>query len=443
MKVVVIGGGPGGIQSLRTIKANNPDIDVTMIRPEPYSVIYCALPYVVENLVEKDKIRKSDSIVTETGAKLVRQKAASVDFDKKIVITDNSEEFSYDKLVISTGANPVIPPIKGNDLENILTVKTEEDLDCILECVNRGSKRAVVVGAGNIGIEMSVALKERGIETYLVEMADRVLPNMVDAEFAEYPKQDVIEKGVKLLLNTKVEALEGEKHVEKVMLAGGESIELDEKDMIIFAVGVRPNVELFKSTELKMDRDGIIVDKYMQTNIKDVYAVGDAASFVSHIDGKPVGGKLATNAVPMGKICGYNISGKNIAYQGFINGAITKSEKWRIGGVGFNEETAKARGFDIVTAVGETTTRFPIMPGAKKVYVKLIADRKTGLVIGGQVVAGEGVPGKIDTLSMAIQNRNTVEDLFQFSYCAQPFQSFFPASNAIVQAAEKIMKQLW
>jgi NADPH-dependent 2,4-dienoyl-CoA reductase/sulfur reductase-like enzyme len=309
--------------------------------------------------------------------------------------------------------------------------------------VEQGSKKAVVVGAGNIGIEMSVALQDRKIETYLVEMENRVLPNMLSEEFSKYPEEDIRETGVQLLLNTKVEELKGNEFVEEVVISSGDNIKLSKNDIVIFAVGVRANTKLFENTDLEILNDGIKINSKMETNIKDVYAVGDVASYISIIDKKPIGGKLATNAVPMGKIAAYNILGrKGYEYKGFINGAITKSVKWRMGSTGFSEIVAKQRGFNVITAIGETTTRFPIIPGTKKVMLKLIADADTGKVLGAEIVAGEGVPGKIDVVSLAIQNNNNVKDLFEFSYSAQPFQSFFPASNVIVQAAEKIMNQL-
>jgi NADPH-dependent 2,4-dienoyl-CoA reductase/sulfur reductase-like enzyme len=440
MKVVIIGGGPGGIQATKTLKMHNPNIDVTVIRPEPFSVIYCALPYVVEGIVEKDKIRKSDKLVTDTGARLVKDRATKVDFNNQIVKTEQSGDIPYDKLIIATGASPFIPPIKGSNLKNIVTVKTESDLEQIMECANSGAKKAVVVGAGNIGIEMSVALKHKGIETHLIEMQNRVVPNMLSKDMSKLPEEELIEEGIELKLNTAVTEFTGKELVEEVHLSSGEKIKMGEKDLVVMCVGVKPNTKIFENSPLKIDKDGIKVNEYMETNLKDVYAVGDCASYISFIDKKPLGGKLATNAVPMAKICAYRILGKNIGYQGFINGAITKCVKWRMGSTGFNEELARSRGFEIVTAKGETTTRFPIIPGATKVIVKLIAEKNTLRILGAEVVAGESVPQFIDVISYAIQKYSTAYDLFQFSYCAQPFQTFFPASNAIVQAAEKLIK---
>jgi len=439
MDIVVVGGGPGGIQFTKTVKSHNPDINITVIRPEPFSVIYCALPYVIEDLVDKIKVRKSDGLITDTGAKLVKDEAVGVDFDNNVVQTKKSGNFRFDKLIIATGASPVIPPIKGSNLKNILTVKTESDLEQILEYVNLGAEKAVVVGAGNIGIEMSVALKHKGIETHLIEMQDRVVPNMLSKDMSKLPEEELLQEGIHLKLNTAVTEFSGEDRVTEVKLSNGEKITLGEKDIVIMCVGVKANIELFKESPLNIDRDGIVVNEYMETNVDNVYAVGDCASYISYIDKKPLGGKLATNAVPMARICAYRILGRNYKYQGFINGAITKCINWRMGGTGFNEEMAKSRGFDIVTAKGETTTRFPMIPGATKVIVKLIAEKETLKILGAEVVAGESVPQFIDVISYAIQKQSTAYDLFQFSYCAQPFQTFFPASNAIVQAAEKLL----
>ncbi|WP_022850421.1 FAD-dependent oxidoreductase [Limisalsivibrio acetivorans] len=442
MKIVVLGGGPGGIQFTKTVKSMKPEADITMIRPEPYSVVYCALPYVIEDIVKRESIRKKNEMVTDTGAKLVLDKALSVDFGKRSVITEKNGEFSYDKLVIATGASPFIPPVCEGSFNNVFTVKTEEDLDHILGALKDTTRKALVVGAGNIGIEMAAAFRQKGLETVLAEMQEWVLPNLLDQDMAELPAQEIREMGTDLRLGTAVKTVQGERHARRAVFSNGDVMELGEDDLVIFSVGVKPNVEIFADSTLEMDSFGIITDSRMHTNIEDVYAVGDCASFFSFIDQKPVGGKLATNAVPMGKIAAYDLLGLDLEYPGFVNGAITKSGNWRMGGTGFTEEEAKKRGFITITAKGETTTRFPMMPGAKRVFVKLVADADSGRIIGGQVVGGEGVPGRVDTITLAIQQRMTAKELFLFSYSAQPYQSFFPASNAIVQAAEKIMLTL-
>jgi NADPH-dependent 2,4-dienoyl-CoA reductase/sulfur reductase-like enzyme len=180
----------------------------------------------------------------------------------------------------------------------------------------------------------------------------------------------------------------------------------------------------------------------MRTSIEDVFAAGDCVHYWSGIDGRPIGGKLATNAVPMAKVAAKSMLGRKAEYQGFFNGAATCVGELRVGGTGFTETLAKARGFETITGFGQTTSRFPIMPGAKKVQVKLVADVATGKLLGGQVIGYEAVAEKVDVITLALQHQLKLEDLAQLSYSAQPWQTFYPANNAIVMAAEDALKKL-
>ncbi|MEA3503638.1 MAG: FAD-dependent oxidoreductase [Bacteroidota bacterium] len=436
LDLLVIGGGPAAVTIAKTIKDK---MTVGIIRPEDHSMIYCAMPYAIEELLPLEKTLKNDSVVTDEKVELIRDKVVSVNFEEKIVTTEKGDTIGYEKLVIATGANPILPPIKGSNLNNVMTFKTEENLKEIMNTIDNGLKKAVVIGAGAIGIELAQALNERKVETHLVDMAEHVLPNMVDSEMIEEAQNSLSKSGVYLHLKSKVEALKGDDVVTEVVLGNDSSIKFDESGLVVFAVGMKPNVEMFKNTNLAVERDGIVINNRMETNIKDVYAVGDCCQFTSGISGEVLSGKLATNAVPMGKVLAKNLLGEDRVYSGFYNGAATKINEYFIGGTGFSETAAKKM-FDVEIGYANLTTAFPVMPGAKKVTLKLIVDRKTRKVVGGQFISGEPVADKVDKITMAIQYGITVDQLVNFSYSSQPYQSFFPANNLIVQASENILK---
>jgi len=444
-EVLIIGGGPAAITICKILGQKK---QVGIIRPEDYSMIYCAMPYVIEKILPIQKTFKKDELVTDTGAQLIRDKVSHVDLEAKIVTTAKGQIFTYDKIVITTGALPVLPKIQGYDLKGVSTFKTEEDLKNIQSATENGTKKVVVIGAGAIGIELAQAFNKIGIKTHIVDAEAHILPNMMDYEMVEAAQDELIASGMSLHLNNKVIALKGKKFVEEVVLEDGTAIQLNDMDeygeadtdvtghgLVVFAVGMRPNVELFKDTGLEIGTDGIIVNEKMETSMTDVYAAGDCVQFKSGITNEIISGKLATNAVPMGRVVAKNLLGKNKTYKGFFNGAATKVENFFIGGSGISEKLSKNK-FDVTVGYSELTTTFPIMPEAKKVKIKLITDKKTKKIIGGQVVSGSPSADKVDLITMAIQHGLTIDDLMDFSYSSQPYQSFFPANNLLVNAAE-------
>jgi len=434
--VLIIGGGPAGIQASRLLKTLQPALNVVVLRPEQYSMVYCAIPYVLEGLVEPEKSYKKDELVTGVGAQLFKEKATAIDLDAQCVTTNNNDTFYYKTLLIATGANPFVPPLEGKELEKILTVKTGSDMRNILDLIEAGAKSAVVIGAGTIGIEQALAYRRRGMEVHLVDMASHSLPAMLDADFAESVTNILQQEGIKLYLGRKLTSFEGRNSVRTVILDDGTAIKLNEgKDFVIVSVGVKPNLDLFVGTDLEIGSDGLIVNKNMRTNQENVYAAGDCCRYFSGIDGKAIGGKLATNAVPMAKVAALNILGFDAEFPGLFNGAVTVAGDLRVGGTGFTVTIAKQRGLDVSTSFGETTTRFPMMPGAGKVKVKLVYENDTKRIVGGQVIGAEAVAERIDTITLATQHGMTVSELSGLSYCAQPWQTFFPARNAIVSAA--------
>ena len=441
--VLIIGGGPAAITMVKILGKVK---KVGVIRPEDYSMIYCAMPYAIEKVVALEKTFKQDGLVTESGADLIRDKVASVDFDKKTVLTEQDQSFAYEKLVIATGSIPFLPPIEGVDFEGVFVFKSEDDLKCLNEAVRTQKlKKAVVVGAGAIGIELALALNNSGLECHLVDMVETVLPNLVDPEMAVEAEAELRNAGLKLHLGSKTEKILGDKRAEKVVLNTGEVLDLADAEnpygIVVFAVGMRPRVKIFQDTQLEIGKLGIVVNSKMETNIPDVYSVGDCAQFHSGITGELTEGKLATNAVPMARLLAKNMLGENREYGGFFNGAATRVGNLYVGGTGLSETAAKKK-YDVVTCHSELTTTFPIMPEAKMVKMKLVADKKTLRVLGAQVISGNPVTDKVDIITLAIQSKLTLLDLANFSYSAQPYQSFFPANNLIVACAEGIMNKV-
>lgn len=445
-EILIIGGGPAAITIAKILGKKK---EIGVIRPENFSMIYCAMPYAIEDIVEMEKTFKQDSLVTGSGADLIRDKVVSVDFGGKTLQTEGGETMGYESLVIATGSTPFLPPIEGVGYEGVYVFKWEDDLKRLNEAIKeKNIKKAVVVGAGAIGIELALALNSCGMETHLVDMAETVLPNLLDADMSASAEEQVKKAGLQLHLGSRTEKIVGNGEAKQVVLNTGEVIELADEDnphgIVVFCVGMRAGVELFKDTELEIGRMGIVVDNKMQTNIPDVYAVGDCVQFASGITGELTEGKLATNAVPMARLLAKNMLGADREYTGFFNGAATRVGDVFVGGTGLKEDVA-SKHYDVVVGTAELTTMFPIMPDAKPVKMKLIADKsdKRNLqVLGAQVVSGSPVTDKVDIITLAIQNKVTVNGLANFSYSAQPYQSFFPANNLVVACAEDILSQI-
>ncbi len=450
-EIAVIGGGPAAITLAKMVGRKK---KIAIIRPEDHSMIYCAMPYAIEGLIDIGKTLKKDEIVTDSGAVLIRDRVDKIDFREKKLILSDSSEIIYEKLVIATGAEPIIPPVPGVSLKGVTGFKTEKDLTVIQSTIASGLKKAVVVGAGAIGIELAQALKEAGLAVDLVDMGSSILPNLVDTEMTDDLKNEIIRKGINIHLETRVTELEGKEWVEHVILDNGSRIHFDARDecseagsathdgIVIFAAGMKPVIDLVRNSDMEVGKDGIVVNSRMETSIKDVFAAGDCTQFISGITCGVTAGKLATNAVPMAKVLGFNILGQKREYSGFYNGAATKVGKYFVGGTGLSESAALKAGFDVVTGYSEVTTQFPIMPDAKKMKFKIIADRKTKRIIGAQIVSGEPVTGRIDLLTFAIQKNSGIDELAGLSYSSQPYQSYFPAANGVVMAAEEILKNI-
>jgi len=442
--IIVIGGGPAGITLAKRLGRH---FDMAVIRPEPHSMIYCAMPYAIEGLLPPEKTFKKDELVTASGAELIREHVTSINVPEKYVVLESGGILHFQRLVIATGAIPLIPQVPGARLEGVMGFKTQEDMETIINLCRNGLRNAVVVGAGAIGVELVQALRTRNIQVTLVDMLPTILGNMLDEDMTTAPTEILAREGIQLALSRRVSALEGSSRVSRVLLDNGQAIELEPDDsehptLVVFCVGVRPELTLLKDTGIEVGPTGILVDGRMQTNIPYVYACGDCVQFKSALTGEVISGKLATNAVPMAKVLAANLLGEDRVYPGFYNGAATKIGEVYVGSTGLTVSAASRAGFNVVTGMGKLFTRFPVMPDVRPLTVKLVADASSRRIIGGQILSGAPVTTQVDLLTLAIQKKCVLEDIRDLSYSAQPYQSFFPANNAMVMAAEQALKAL-
>ncbi len=438
-EIVVVGGGPAAITLAKRLGKKK---DIAIIRPEAHSMIYCAMPYAIEGLLPVEKTLKSDALVTDAGATLIRDRVESIDFVHKNLITRKGETIGYEKLILATGAEPLIPPVPGTDLSGVHAFKSEEDLLRLSQLVDQGVSKAVVIGAGAIGVELAQALRSRGSEVTLIDMASQVLPNLIDGTMALQAKEQLESAGVELVLEKRVVEIKGSDRVESVLLDDDTIIELGVHGLLVFAVGMKANTELVDPEFITTGPQGIMVNEKMESSLAGVFAVGDCTQFISGITLKVTPGKLATNAVPMAKVLADRLLGSERVYPGFFNGAATKVGSLYFGGTGISALEATEAAFEPVVGRSKVTTQFPIMPDAGELSISLTFDAVTRRLIGAQVVSESPVTMVIDLLTFAIQKESVIEDLIELSYSSQPYQSFYPAANGVVLAAEQVLKAL-
>jgi len=436
-RVVSVGCSGCGALAALTLKKIKPSLEVTIIREseEKGLLTRCATPYICCGDVMVDASYKDDSIFTEKGIRLVNVRAVGIDRKKKAVTTADGNTYPYDKLVLAVGAKPAMPPIPGIDLPGVFTLRTSGDAINILNWINSKRVRDVVLlGAGAIGIEKAYLLTRQGLRIALVEMLDNIMPNVLDPDMAEEVQCYMEAKGVELKLNQKVTAINGKVNVESVTLASGKELKAD---MVIVSAGARCNIDLAKEAGLELGRLGLKVNQNLQTQDPDIYAGGDIIEYESHITGKPALGQLRPNAVIAGRVIAKNILGFDIKFPPLINAFCTKFFDKSIAGAGITELEAKKEGIEIITAKEMSISKHSMMRGRKPYAVKLIFDKKSQKLIGGQIVSDTECPVKhIDVIAMAIRCGLKALDLTTLRCAGQPELSPDPGKEPIALAAE-------
>ncbi|MGN7398508.1 CoA-disulfide reductase [Cytobacillus praedii] len=430
-KVIIVGGVAGGATAAAKLRRISEEVEIILIeRGEYISFANCGLPYYIgETIKERGKLLvQTVKGMSERFNMDIRNLSEVIAIDsenKKVTIknlqTDEIYNETFDKLLLSPGAKPIIPPIPGlEENETLFTLRNIPDTDKIKSYVdNQNPKNAVVIGGGFIGIEMAENLVERGIEVTIIEMANQIMAP-IDFEMASILHSHLIDKGVKLILENGVQSFAD--NGRKINLSDGTEIETD---MTILSIGVKPENELAKSAGLTLgDRGGIIVNEYLQTSNKDIYAVGDAVEVVDYISSMKAMIPLAGPANRQGRIAANNMMGKKEKYQGTLGTSIAKVFDLTVASTGNNEKTLRRLGIPYEVVHIHPSSHAGYYPGAAPISLKLIFDQETGRIFGAQAVGADGADKRIDVIATAIKGGLTVEDLthLELSY-APPYSS--------------------
>ena len=431
MKIVILGGVAAGTKIAAKLMREGRNNEVLILnKGADISYAGCGLPYYVGHVIEEKEsliVNTPQKYEALTGARvLTRMEAVEVDRDAKQVTAvhlDTREKtvYSYDKLVIATGASPVRPPIEGVDLENVFFMRTPEDAIALRNLISDGGiKRAVVVGAGYIGLEIAENLAKDGVKPFVLDMAPHVLPGF-DEEFATYIEGKLADAGIPVVTGVRVTGLEGAGGKVKKVLTDRKAYKAD---LVVLSAGIRPNTAFLDGTGLEMVKGTLLTNEAGQTNDPDIYAAGDCAMVHSAITGKPAWSPMGSTANINGRIIAQNIMGKELRYRGSLGTAVCQLPGLNVGRTGLTEAQAKAEGFDPISVVTIVDDKAHYMPGAATFTMKLIADRSTQRLLGVQV-AGPGAVDKIvDITVTAIQCGATLDQLdgADFAY-APPFST--------------------
>ncbi|MCL6471458.1 MAG: FAD-dependent oxidoreductase [Firmicutes bacterium] len=432
LKVLIVGGVAGGASAAARLRRLDESAQIVLFeKDEHISFANCGLPYYIG-----DVIKKRDNLLVQTpeGMRERFNVDVRVRSEVKRILRETHEVEvydhatggtylePYDKLILSPGATPFKPGIPGLDSPNVFTLRNIPDMDAIKDFIDQSNpETAVVVGAGFIGLEVAENLYQRGINVFLVELADRVLP-MLDFEMSAIVHKHLLDKGLYVIVNNGVRALYHNSGQTLVELSDGQTLSAD---MVVLGLGVRPEVTLAKGAGLELGvTGGIAVDEYLRTSDPDIYAIGDAIEVKDFVSGNPALIPLAGPANKQGRIVANNICGREDKYTSTQGTAILKVFDVAAAATGLSENALQRYGMPYKKSIIHESSHAYYYPGASSLSVKTLFEPGSGKILGAQVVGGGGVDKTIDAFSIAMRAGMTVFDLekLELSY-APPFSN--------------------
>ena len=441
MKVVIVGGGAGGISTASNIRKLDGNIEITVItRDNKVAYSPCAIPYVLSGDIEsfddivmrtpEDYKKKNIEIIIESEVTAVDSKNKTVTYEKD----GNETVLNYDKLVLSTGGNPFIPPMEGVDLDGVFRIRNIDDGIKVNEAI-KNAKSAIVTGAGLIGIEIAFALKKRGLNVILSEMLPQIVPRSLDKDMSDILVKYLEMEGIDVVLGKPITKLIGEGKVEKACFGDDDYYDAD---LVIMATGVRPELKLAEMAGCEIGRWAILVTDRMETSVKDIYAVGDCVESKDLILGSNTISQLGTTAVRQSKTLARTICDKKSRFNPVLNSMVSKVGKLEFGAVGYTTSFAQQNRIRPVVQKVEALTRARYYPNAKPMDIKVICDGN-GKIIGCQIIAEERVAERIDTMTLAITEGLTCFDLSNMEFAYAPPVSM--VTDPLILAVEEVSKK--
>ena len=426
MKVVVVGCTHAGTAAVVNLKALHPESEITIYeKNDNISFLSCGIALNVGGVIKetKDLFYNSPENLAKQGVITnMRHEVLDIDFDNKKVKVKNlvtNEEFedNYDKLVLTLGSWPIVPRFEGGDLDNILLCKNHDHALTIIEKAEE-AKNVVIIGAGYIGVELVEAFEMKGKNVTLIDAEDRIMPKYLDKEFTDLAEAEFKAKGVNFALGQKVQKFEGENgKVTRVVTEKGSY----EGDLVVLCIGFAPNTKLVQGKLETLPNGAIIIDEYMRTSREDVFAAGDCCVVKYNPANDTRYIPLATNAVRMGTLVARNINEPTLKYMGTQGTSGIKIYDQCISSTGLTEGVAKATtNYNVASVILEDNYRPEFMPTYEKALIKLVYDKDTRRVLGGQIASKIDLTQFMNTLSVVIQNNMTIEELAMTDFFFQP-----------------------
>lgn len=440
--LVIVGGGAGGASVAAEARRRDPSLGITMIEQGPHvSTAACPMPYYIQDLIKDERklIARTPERFRESGVDVrLEMRVEEVDHRQGVVRLQDGIMVPYDILVLGTGTVPIVPKVPGVDLEGVFTLKTLPDAVAIKTYIReKECRKALVVGAGFIGLEMCEALRGHGIETEMIDLAPRTAA-MWDPELSAMIEEELARQGVTFRPDTGLQSIE--KGADYALRLHSDSGPL-EADFILIAIGVKPDSALAASAGLRLGQSGAIGVNFSQrTSEEAIYAVGDCAEVYHRISRKWTHIPLGDIANKQGRVAGINIGGGEMVFPGVVGARCFKVFDLEVAATGLDEAEAAEAGYHPESVLIWGNAIVAAMPGEKKLGLKLVADRPTGKLLGAQAVGARGAVARVNALSVALAAGMTLADIGYQDFAYSP--PFNTAWDLIHIAAQKLAKSI-